>query len=86
MAAMKAAGHQAGVPVLDITIPLMEDLLLLGDEESRKYYMNFDKGIYPNYIEGKDDNTHLRPEGAKWVAASIRDALSLLSPRPSFLS
>ena len=86
IAAMKAAGHQAGVPVIDITIPLMEDLLLLGDEESRKYYMNFEKGIYPNYIEGKEDNTHLRPEGAKWVAASIRDALSLLSPRPSFLS
>lgn len=85
IAAMKCAGHQAGVPVLDITYPLMEDLILLGDSESKKYYMNFDAGIYPNYPDGKDDNTHLRPEGANWVSEKIALLLNELNPRPAFL-
>ena len=85
IAAMKSASHQASVPVVDITIPLMEDILLLGDEESRKYFMNFDKGIYPNYMDGDNDNTHLRPEGAKWVASRIVSELSLLDPKPAFI-
>ena len=85
IAAMKSAAHQASVPVVDITIPLMEDILLLGDEDSRKYFMNFDKGIYPNYMDGDNDNTHLRPEGAKWVASRIVSELSLLDPKPTFI-
>lgn len=86
IAAMKAAGHQAGVPVVDITFPLTEDLVKAGDEDSRKYYMNFTKGIYPNYMEGKEDNTHLRPEGARWVASTVAEKLSKLVPFPSFLA
>jgi hypothetical protein len=30
--------------------------------------MNFDAGIYDNYPEGSDDNTHLRWKGAQMVA------------------
>ena len=44
---------------------LTRDLIIKsGIEESRKYFMNFGPGIYENYPEGKNDNTHLRPEGA----------------------
>ncbi len=78
IAAMKAAGHQLSVPVLDITIPLMIDEAMMGEEESRKYYMNFGPGIYPNYPDGKEDNTHLRPEGAKWVASEIASQMKKL--------
>lgn len=84
-AAVKSAGHQAGVPVLDITFPLSVDLVELGDEESRRYYMNFDKGIYPNYMDGDSDNTHLRIEGARWVASAIIKEMEKVSPRPVFL-
>lgn len=78
IAAMKWAGHQISVPVIDITIPLMMDLAVLGDGESKKYYMNFGPGLYENYPEGKDDNTHLRPEGALWVAGEIASHLKAL--------
>lgn len=78
IAAMKWAGHQISVPVIDITIPLMMDLAVLGNEESKKYYMNFGPGLYENYPDGKDDNTHLRPEGALWVAREIASGLKAL--------
>lgn len=78
IAGMKLAGHQLSIPVLDITIPLMMDLAVLGEEESRKYYMNFPGGLYENFPEGKDDNTHLRPEGAEWVAREIASGLRAL--------
>ncbi len=78
IAAMKTAGHQLGIPVLDITIPLMIDEAMMGEEESRKYYMNFGPGLYPNYPDGKEDNTHLRPEGAKWVASEIASQMKKL--------
>lgn len=78
IAAMKWAGHQISVPVVDITIPLMMDLAVLGEEESRKYYMNFGPGLYENFPEGKDDNTHLRPDGAVWVAEAVATGLKAL--------
>ena len=37
-------------------------------------------------MEGKEDNTHLRPEGARWVASTVADKLSKLVPFPSFLA
>ncbi len=78
IAAMKAASHQLSLPVLDITIPLMMDLARLGEEESRKYYMHFGPGLYENFPSGKEDDTHLRPEGARWVAKEIASELKEL--------
>ncbi len=79
IAAMKLAGHQCSVPVIDITLPLMLELAVMGEEESKKYYMNFPAGEYVNFPEGKEDNTHLRPEGAKWVASKIAEELKKLN-------
>lgn len=39
----------------------------LGDEKSKELFMNFDKGIYDNYPDGKTDNSHLRYLGASKV-------------------
>ena len=84
-AAMKAAADRAGVPCIDLTIPTMVDLMAAGEEGSRKYYMNFDGGVYPCYPEGCIDDTHLRPEGAEWIARMVYDKLSALPERPEAL-
>jgi hypothetical protein len=40
----------------------------MGFDNSSELYMNFDAGIYPNYPEGMNDNTHLRMKGAEKIA------------------
>ena len=35
--------------------------------ELGEYFMNFKSGEYPNYPDGKEDNTHLREKGARMV-------------------
>lgn len=84
-AAMKSAGHQADVPVIDLTIPTMIELSRIGEEESLKYFMNFAPGLYENYPDGKEDNTHLRPAGAAWIASIAAEKLSELDVMPRFL-
>lgn len=36
----------------------------IGEEKSKKFHMIFPPNTYPNYLEGKDDHSHLKPEGA----------------------
>jgi hypothetical protein len=40
--------------------------------------MNFDKGLYKNYPDGKEDNTHLREKGAVMYAGLVAKGLSEL--------
>ena len=68
-AAMKAAANQAGCPCVDLATETMIQLQKEGDEGSKRYFMNFGPGLYPNYPDGKVDDTHLRPEGAEWIAS-----------------
>lgn len=84
--AMHYAAFCAAVPCIDVTSPTMLEVQALGDEGSKKYYMNFPSGMYENYPDGKEDNTHLRPEGARWVSHLIARELSTILPRPAFLS
>ena len=81
--AMKEAGRRLSVPVLDVTDATMKLLSELGEEKSRELFMNFDSGLYPNYPDGDDDNTHLRPYGAKTIAKIIADLL--VEYKPPFL-
>ena len=84
-AAMKAAAMQASVPCIDMTYITMVAIQRMGEIESKKMFMNFERGEYPNYPEGKSDDTHLRREGAEWIASLVYRQLSSLSPKPSFL-
>lgn len=76
--AMTALGRQEGVPV----IPLTEKSRLLyeqtGDQPSRRWFMYFPAGIYENYMEGKQDNTHLHCEGAVKMAGLVAEGLKEL--------
>lgn len=40
----------------------------LGEKESAKFHMIFPANKYQNYIEGKDDHSHLVPIGARTIA------------------
>jgi Lysophospholipase L1 and related esterases len=84
-AAMKFAAYRAGCPVVDMTIPTMVGLAYLGEKNSRRLYMNLEKGEYRAYPDGKEDNTHLTPSGAKWVASLLYHELCRLTPPPRFL-
>jgi len=52
------------VPVIDMTALTMALLKKEGFEASRRFYMNFEPDLYENFPEGRDDNSHLRPDGA----------------------
>ena len=62
--AMEALAKQENVIYIDMCELTKQMLIKLGDEASKELFMNFDKGIYENYIDGKEDNTHLRYKGA----------------------
>ena len=55
---------EENVPCVDLNALTMDFLSKIGEEESRRLYMNFDSGLYENFPDGKDDNSHLRPDGA----------------------
>ena len=84
-AAMKAAANQAECPCIDMTIPTMLLLQSFGDEESKRLFMNFGKNLYPNYPDGDNDDTHLRPEGAKIIARMIYDEIKKIEDIPDYL-
>ena len=65
-------------PCIDLTSITTNILQNLDDEKSKKLYMNFDAGLYPNFPDGREDNTHLRPEGAFLYASIIIDELKII--------
>lgn len=74
-AAAKRAAQAAGVPLLDMESVTAEWLKGLGDEGSKKYYMNVAPGECTKYPDGKIDNTHLREAGALAVGAMVVEQL-----------
>lgn len=73
--AMKALALEENVPCIDLTENSTQFIEDKGIENCRKYFMNFDSGIYERYPEGLQDNTHLRPDGAMLFAAMIAEGL-----------
>lgn len=56
--------EKRGLPVIDLSTLTRKYIGQLGIEKSRNLYMNFDAFLYEAYLGGKEDNTHLRPDGA----------------------
>ncbi len=65
--AMEDLAKKKNIIYIDMTSISKKALEEIGEKESRNYFMNFDAGIYPNYPEGKEDNTHLREKGARLI-------------------
>lgn len=66
--ALKSVAAELGVVCIDLFEKTREVVAKEGDEKSKRFYMNFESGLYDNYIEGLCDNTHLRYDGAYMVA------------------
>lgn len=78
VAAMKQTAEKNGVPLVDLYSMSRTELEKAGEPTSRNWYMFFDKDLYKNYPEGKEDNTHLRYEGAVMYAGLIAKGLGEL--------
>ena len=73
--AMKQVAKKRKVIFIDMNKITYLWLKKLGDSKSKQYFMNFDSNIYLNYKEGKEDNTHLRYDGAKVICEFIIQAI-----------
>ena len=62
--AIVETAKEENVPCIDMTSLTMEFLSKVGEAASRRFYMNFDRDLYENFPEGREDNSHLRPDGA----------------------
>lgn len=76
--AIRQLASRLQVPLIDLCTLSFDEVATLGDKESRQWFMNFPAGQYPNYPEGKEDNTHLRPDGAMFFAGIIAKELRKL--------
>lgn len=71
---------ESGVLFIDAEKLTRDWLTPLGDEGSRKYFMNLPAGKYPSHPDGKNDNTHFTVEGARIVARMIGRELIKIVP------
>ena len=76
--AMRQLAKRLEVPLIDLTPLSFAAVSEAGDEASKKWFMNIPAGEYPNYPDGKADNSHLRPEGAMFFAGIIAKELKKL--------
>lgn len=77
--AMKEVAGNEKVLVLDICSLSKELLSRLGDENSKRLFMIFPSGLYENYPQGMNDNTHLRSDGAFLMAKLVVDELKKIN-------
>lgn len=81
VAAMKQTAEQLKLPLVDLYSMSREEMKKAGKTGSRKWFMNFDAGLYDAFPQGLEDNSHLRYEGAVVFAGLIAKGLRELGGR-----
>lgn len=77
--AMIALAKELNIPVIDmcsITKKMIEDA---GFEATKEWYLHVPAGKYPNFPDGKEDNSHLRYEGAYRYCNALANEIKKLS-------
>lgn len=70
------------VLMIDLTKRSMDFFAEKGETYvTANYFMNMTPGQYPNYPEGKEDNTHFVTEGAKAVAQLVLEGMQELGKK-----
>ena len=73
--ALMQVAKEVNALCIDMTTITKELYAKMGDNESKRFFMIFDKGIYPHYPNGMYDNTHLRADGAYTMASIFVEEL-----------
>lgn len=74
-AAMKEVAQEQNVPLIDLEAKSIAAVVAAGPEVSKHWHMNLEAGVYPNFPEGKADNSHLQYAGAYVYCGLIADGL-----------
>ena len=66
------------LPLIDLSAASAKLVQEMGEPASRELYMVFAPNLYPNYPDGKEDNTHLRYLGAVRFTGLVAAGLQAL--------
>lgn len=75
VAAMKQTAENLNVPLIDLYSMSRDKMRKAGAAKTTEWYMHLPAGIYPYYMEGLTDNTHLKYAGAVVYAGCIAKGL-----------
>lgn len=75
---MRKVAKEMNIPLIELENYSFEFFQKRNQEQNETYLMTFKENIYPNYMEGKQDHTHLREKGAKVVVKFVKEELSKL--------
>jgi len=76
--AMIQLGEKLNVAVIDLCLKSKALIEEVGDEVSKEWFNYVPAGKYPNFPEGKEDNSHLRYEGAYRFCMIVAEELKQL--------
>lgn len=68
---VKAVAKQFNVPLIDLHASSKRAIEAAGVDASKIMFLNLEPGVWSNYKEGKDDNTHFTPYGAAVIASLV---------------
>ncbi len=74
---MKLVADSLQVPLIDLHLETAQLFTNLGESSSKQLFNHVDSG-HVNYPKGKQDDTHLSPEGAKQIAQLVIKGLQAI--------
>lgn len=75
--AMRELAIAKDIPLIDMTIKTRTRWNELGEDyTTNNIYNNLEAGVYPNYTDGNEDNTHLQEEGAWEVCKLVSEGIT----------
>ena len=73
--AVRALARKMGVPLIDMYEESFRLVEKLGEEGSRALFLHFEKGVFPAFPEGKEDDAHTSRAGAEAFARVAAEGL-----------
>jgi DNA sulfur modification protein DndE len=70
---VKEVARKNGIGCIDLHGLSLKLLEKLGSEASKDLFMNFPGGVFPKFVENKEDNTHFSPFGARLMANLVAE-------------